>query len=283
MKGKVSAAVLEAPYNLEVRYFDKPRLGPKDLLMKVKYCGICGSDIHLWRGDWNPPYPMILGHEFIGEVAEAGNEALEWRNLDYSDQIAVEMILPCNKCEWCLHGLYNLCRYDDRSVDPEYGRQYGCNIPISRPPSLWGGYAQYLFVPENAIVHKYERRVEWKEGALTEPLAVSVHAIKVSKICPEDSVAVVGPGTIGLMSVVAAKVAGAKSIILIGTRESRLKIGEALGADYLVNVRRVQNPVEEVKKLTNGIGVDVVIETAGTSIAQQQALRMAKRGGRVVL
>jgi len=284
LREKITAAVLTAPRNIELREFDRPELKPRDLLMKVRYCGICGSDIHLWEGSWNPPYPLILGHEFIGEVDEAGSEALQWRQLNRGDQVAVEMILPCHRCDLCRRGYYNLCHYDDRSIAPDYGRQYGCNIPITRPPTaLWGGYSQFLYVPENAIVHKYERRVDWREGALTEPLAVSVRAIKLSQVSAGSSVVVMGPGTIGLMTVIAAKAAGADPVILTGTRDTRLRVGEDLGADHIVNVMGVQDPVKEVMRLTGGAGADVVVETAGTSSAQEQSFRMARKTGTVVL
>lgn len=284
MEEKVTAAVLTGARRLEIREFEKPELGPKDLLMRVRYCGVCGSDIHIFEGHWNPPYPLILGHEFIGEVADAGGEALERRRLREGEQVAVEMIIPCRRCEWCIRGYYNLCVSDDRSVSPDNGAQYGCNIPITRPPTaLWGGYSQYLYVPENAIVHRLKRRVDWKEGALVEPLAVSVRAIERGGVRAHESVVVVGPGTIGLLAVVAAKVAGAEPIILTGTRDFRLGVGEALGADDTVNITKVGEPVEEVRRLLGGVGADAVIETAGTPSAQAQSLKMARRGGRAVM
>jgi len=281
---KVTAAVLTAPRRIEIQGFEKPRLGPRDLLMKVRYCGVCGSDIHLWEGHWNPPYPLILGHEFIGEVADAGGEALAWRGLEMGDPVAVEMIIPCHRCDWCRRGYYNLCVTDDRSIFPGNGAQYGCNIPVTRPPTaLWGGYSQFLYVPENAIVHRLRGNVDWKETALVEPLAVSARAVKRGGVRSQESVVVVGPGTIGLMAVVAAKAAGADPVILMGTRDSRLELGEALGADGSVNVTEAREPVEEVKRLLGGSGADIVFETAGTPSAQAQSLKMARRGGRVVL
>jgi len=283
LERKVKAAVLTGRRKIETREFDKPKLKPRDLLMRVKYCGVCGSDIHIWDGHWNPPYPLILGHEFIGEVAEAGDEALKWRRLEEGDQIAVEMILPCRSCEWCLRGYYNLCRQDYRPLTSEYGAQYGCNISTTRPPALWGGYAQHLYVPENAIVHRYEKRVEWTLGALTEPLAVCIRAVERSRIGMGDSAAVVGPGTIGLLTVVAAKAAGAEPVILAGTRDVRLKIGKELGADCILNIGEVEDPVKEVMELTDGVGVDVVFETAGTPRSQRDSFKMARRGGTVVL
>lgn len=284
MDNNVKAAVLTGPRRIEIKEFKKPELGPKDFLMKVRYCGVCGSDIHLWKDHWDPPYPLILGHEFIGEVADAGDSALESRNLRKGDQIAVEMIIPCHECEWCQKGFYNLCLSDDRAISPMNGVQYGCNIPIIRPPTaLWGGYAQYLYVPENAIVHKFEKRVDWREAALVEPLAVSQRAINRGNIHDHQSVVIVGPGTIGLLAVVAAKAAGAQDIILTGTRDFRLNIGTTLGASSTVNITEVKDPVKEVKRLAGDAGADVVIETAGTVSAQEQSLKMVKRGGTVVL
>jgi len=164
------------------------------------------------------------------------------------------------------------------------GAQYGCNVPITRPPTaLWGGYAQYLYVPENAIVHRFEKRVDWREAALVEPLAVSQRAINRGNIHDHQSVVIVGPGTIGLLAVVAAKAAGSEEIILTGTRDFRLEMGMDLGASSTVNIGEVKDPVEEVKRLAGDAGADVVIETAGTVSAQEQSLKMVKRGGTVVL
>jgi len=284
LREKVTAAVLTAPNRIEIRQFEKPKLGPKDFLMRVKYCGICGSDVHIWEGSWNPPYPLILGHEFTGEVADSGKQALEWRKLNEGDQIAVEMIIPCHKCEPCRTGYYNLCLEDDRSVSSEKGVEYGCNIPITRQPTaLWGGYSQYLYIPENAIVHRLENKVDWKEATLTEPLAVSMRAVKRGNVKAGDSVVIVGSGPIGLLAVVAAKAAGAEPIILTGTRDLRLKVGEALGANYAVNITEVGDPVEEVRKLMDDHGADVVLETAGTTSAQQQSFGMARKAGTVVI
>jgi threonine dehydrogenase-like Zn-dependent dehydrogenase len=198
--------------------------------------------------------------------------------------VVVEMIIPCHRCKWCLRGYYNLCVTDDRSLSPENGAQYGCNIPITRPPTaLWGGYSQFLYVPENALVHKLEKRVDWKEAALVEPLAVAVRAVKRGEVRSKETVVVLGPGTIGLLAVVAAKAAGAEPIILTGTRDSRLEMGKALGADATINITKIQEPVNEVRHLLGDSGADVVIETAGTPSAQGQSFNMARRGGMVVL
>jgi threonine dehydrogenase-like Zn-dependent dehydrogenase len=251
--------------------------------MKIRYCGICGSDIHFWEESIQPSYPYIPGHEFIGEVAEAGEDALASRKLKIGDQIAVEMIVPCHKCRWCKEGLYNLCIHDDKSVSPDYGVEYGCNISITKPPTpLWGGYSQFLYVPSDAIVHKFFKKVDWKESALIEPLAVSCRAVDQADLSANDTVAVIGPGTIGLTTVVTAKATRANPIILIGTKDFRLKVGRDLGANYAVNIHN-EDPIKKVMELTNRMGVDAVFETAGTQSAQQLAFKLTRKGGKIIL
>jgi threonine dehydrogenase-like Zn-dependent dehydrogenase len=273
------------PRKIEIREFNKPQLNPRDILMKVRLCGICGSDIHMWNGRLvHLEEPFIPGHEVVGEVYEAGNEALDFRKLRVGDQIVPEILIPCGHCFWCRRGQYCLCLEDDRSINPTYGRQFGCNIPLSRPPSLWGGFAQYLYVPENAIVHKFEKRVSWKSAVLTEPLATAIHAIHLSKLKVGQSCLIIGPGPIGLMLVVAAKEAGAHPIILVGTKgdEYRLEMGSKLGADFTINTTETQNLMQEVKYMTGELGVDVAIEAAGSPKAQILAIRSVRKGGTCV-
>jgi len=279
---KVKAAVLVKPKKFQIEEFDIPHLGSRDLLIKVDLCGICGSDVHMWEGTLATPKPLIMGHEFIGEVADGGEEALSLRDLKIGDMVSVEIMIPCHRCFWCQQGKYHLCQEDDVSIDINHGRQYGCNIPITRPPTpLWGGYAQYVYVPKDAIVHRFQKRIDPRIGIFTEPLATAIHAVEVSGLKSGNSCVVVGPGTMGLCTVIAAKSSGADPIILIGTSEDRerLKIGKNLGANYIINILEVEDVVAEVKKLTKNRGVDVAIETAGSSAAQLTALRVVRRGG----
>lgn len=273
----LEAAVAVEAGKMEIRRFPKPAIGPRDLLMRVELCGICGSDQHLFTGDWGTPFPLILGHEFVGTVAEVGDEASARHGVSMGDHITVEMAVPCHECYWCQRGYYNLCEKDLND-----GWQYGCNIPIARAPSLWGGYAEYLYVPHSALVHRIASRVPWRAAVLVEPLAVAVRAINLTRITLGDSVVVVGPGTIGLAAVMAAKTAGTGQVILVGTRDSRLELGRTLGADAVINTRE-EDPVARVKALTGGRGADAVFETAGTATAQQECFNYARRGGVVTI
>ncbi len=123
----VKAAVIHKRGALEIRTFPKPVLNDEELLVKVHMCGICGSDQHIFRGDWGEPYPIIPGHEFVGTVEELGKNAAQKHGVKLGDKVAVEMILPCGACRWCKEGFYNLC-----VKDREEGRQYGCNISCTR-------------------------------------------------------------------------------------------------------------------------------------------------------
>lgn len=281
MNSKVYAAVLEKPYGFELKSYDKPRLNDEDILMKVELCGICGSDIHFWKGKLGTKDAKILGHEFIGRVEDAGIKALEKRGLEIGDVIAAEIVIPCYKCEWCKQGKYNLCKEDEQSLSSDYGRQFGCNIAITRPPTpLWGGFAQYLYVPPEAIVHKYPKNIDLKEAVMTEPFATALHAVNISGLKENDSCIISGPGTIGLCIVQAAKLKGAKPIILVGTEEDkhRLKIGSEMGADYCIGS---DNAMSEVKQILSH-GADITFDASGSINAELFSLQALKRGGKCI-
>jgi len=271
----VKAAVIPRRGEIEKGSFPKPILGEEDLLVKVEMCGICGSDLHIFHGDWGEPYPLIPGHEFVGIVAEIGKNASQKHGVNLGDKVAVEMILPCGTCTWCREGYYNLC-----VKDKEEGRQYGCNISSSREPHLFGGWSEYLYVPSDALVHKIPDHVPWRRAVLIEPMAVAVRAVNLTPPKLGDSVVVVGAGPIGLLTTTAAKTAGAGSVILIGTREERLALGKELGADVTIDFRK-EDAKAKLHELTGGKGANVVFETAGTPQAQKDSLDYARAGGTV--
>ncbi len=271
----VRAAVTTSPGHIEVQRFPRPALGPGDMLLKVELCGVCGSDVHLFHGDWGNPFPVILGHEYIGTVAELGEQAAQKHGVSPGDRVAVEMIWPCHDCFYCQQGLYNLC-----DLDQTEGRQFGCNISSARPPHLWGGWAEYLFVPQGSLVHRLPEDIPWEALVLTEPLAVAVRAVNLTPISIGDTAVVVGSGPIGLVTVVAAQAAGAGRVVLVGTREKRLVLGQELGASEIVDFRQ-EDALPRVRQLTSSRGADIVFETAGTVESQVQALSYARRAATV--
>jgi alcohol dehydrogenase len=283
---KAKAAVLMEPGRFEIQEFPLPELGPRDLLMRVKLCGVCGSDIHMWRGRSLIHEPWIVGHEFIGDVAAAGSEALAFHGVEMGDQVAVEILIPCHRCRWCKEGKYEICEMDDVSLGPDHGRQFGCNIPLTRPPTpLWGGYSQYLYVPEEAYVHKFHTRVPWEAGVTVEPIATAQHAIDLSGLKGGDSCVVVGPGTIGLSVVIAAKHTGAEPVMLLGAQGDahRLEIGRKLGADHVLDLTEIADPKAEIERLLHGHGADVTVECSGSESGRLLALRALRKGGTCVL
>ena len=257
-----------------------PEPAADELIVRVRRVGVCATDLHLLAGHIGDPFPLVPGHEFVGEVATIGAEAVDARGLRVGDHVAVEMLLPCQHCARCVEGRYNLCEQDDMMSGLARGRQFGVNIPRSVAPGLWGGYSEYLFVPPEAIVHRLPSDLPWDAAALVEPLAVASRAISRGRVRPGDRVVVIGPGPIGILLVAAARAAGA-SVLILGTRASRLQKALSFGADAAVSLHH-QNPETAVRAHFGGLA-DVVIEAAGTSEAQQMAAPLVRRGGRVVL
>lgn len=254
-----------------------PELGDGELLMRVALVGICATDLHLLDGEIGDPFPLVPGHEFVGEVAAIGRGAAAERGLAVGDRIVVEGLLACHTCPRCREGRYNLCDRDDEARGLPHGRQYGVNVQRTVAPGLWGGYADFLFVPENAITHRLPDGVPWEVGVLTEPLAVAFRAVRRARIQPGESVVVVGPGPVGLLTTAAARSMGAGHVTVVGTRSERLERALRFGADRVINSRE-----QEVEKPVDA-RADVVIETAGVPAAQEQSVRLVRRGGRVVI
>jgi threonine dehydrogenase-like Zn-dependent dehydrogenase len=182
---------------VELATIEVPPPASDQLTMRVRRVGICATDLHLLDGHMGDPFPLVPGHEFVGEVAAIGGDAAHHRGLAAGDRIAVEMLLPCGACSRCAEGRYNLCDRDDPAAGVPVGREYGVNIPRTAAPGLWGGYADYLHVPAEAIVHRLPDTVPWDTAALVEPLAVSFRAVQRGRVAQGDRVAVIGPGPVG--------------------------------------------------------------------------------------
>lgn len=258
-----------------------PVTGADEVLLRVTRVGICATDLHLLAGHIGDPFPLVPGHEFVGEVAAIGQTASASRGLQVGDHVAVEMLVPCRSCARCREGRYNLCEADDMATGLARGRQYGVNIPRAVAPGLWGGYSEYLHVPAEAVVHRLPDTLPWDEAALVEPLAVAFRAVQRGRVSAGDTVVIIGPGPVGILAAAAARSAGASRVVMVGTRASRLELATRFGADSTVDSRET-DAVAAVRE-TLGSLADVVIEIAGATAAQQQAVTLVRRGGRVVL
>jgi L-iditol 2-dehydrogenase len=243
-----------------------------EVLIHVQACAICGTDPKILAHGWpnQPPYgKYIFGHEYAGTIAAVG-EAVS--PLKVGDRVAVEPHKGCGVCDNCRDGLYTTCLNYGQTGKGH--RHYGFTVN--------GGYAEYVCNHVNSV-YKIPDDMTIDEATLITTAGTSLYGIRrIGGIRPSETVVVSGPGAIGLMSVVLARLLGAGTIILLGTRDERLAVGLRLGADIGINVQR-ENAVQRVLELTNGVGADAVLECAGTTQGAQDAIEMAKKNGRVAV
>ncbi len=247
----------------ELREVPIPQIGDDDVLLAVRAVGVCGSDLHQWLGknSWKVNYPVIFGHEFSGEIAQTGRNVQGFAEGDrvVSETAAViDLNSPFTRA-----GLYNL--------DPNrLGFGYGVN----------GAMTQFVRVPQRCLHHLPDNLV-FEKAALTEPCCVAYNAVCMnSRIRPGDSVAVIGPGPIGLLCVMMAQLSGANPLIVVGTPADapRLEIAQKLGATHTFTS---DEAVQATAAIGDGYGVDVVIDAAGVSAALQTAMQMVRPGGQI--
>jgi threonine dehydrogenase-like Zn-dependent dehydrogenase len=263
MAEMVRAAVRTAPGTTEIREYPMPDIPEDAALMKVEVAGICGTDVKLYG---KPPTddPVIMGHENIGYIAKAGREFTQRKGLKEGDMIFVEHYVGCMQCEWCIQGEFRHCKGTDWRSNPE-GIRYGYTS-AKRAPHLWGGFAEYMYLPWNAVTHKVPAGVSAELAGVVTPMANGIQwGLLDCGVGYDSSVLIQGPGQQGLSCTIASKQAGASMIIVTGTNKdaARLRLAKELGADVVINVEE-EDPLERIKDATGGIGVDVVLDcTAG--------------------
>jgi len=269
---KMKAAVLFGYNNLRVVEKEVPKVGPGEVLIKVKACAICGTDPHIISQGWpsNPPFgEYIPGHEFAGEIVKVGETVDEFK---IGDRVAVEPHKGCGRCVNCIRGLYTIClNYGNMAKGH---RHYGFTTN--------GGYAEYAVNHINTL-HRIPEKLSFENATLITTAGTVMYGIeRIGGIRPGETVVVTGPGPIGLMGVQIVKALGAGRVILTGTRESRLKVGREVGADETINIRQ-DDPVKKINELTHELGADVVVECSGNPRASAQAIDVIKKGGRIAL
>ena len=284
MAETVLAAVQIAPEQIELREFPLPDIAADAALLKVEAAGVCGSDVggykRMGRG------PRILGHENIGFIARAGEAFARRWGVKEGDRVAIEEYLPCGHCDLCLRGEFRHCAATDVHNNPSALR-YG-NTPIDMPPALWGGYSQYLYMPPATVLHKMPEHVPSDQAAMALPLGNGVQwGVVEAKAGPGKSIVVLGPGQQGLGCALAAKVAGADLVILVGLQrdERRLEVGRQLGADVTV-VADTEDVRERVREITHGRGVDAAVDTTSAPSAEMVPLMIdlvKRKEGRIVV
>jgi L-iditol 2-dehydrogenase len=262
----MKALVLHKIRDLRVEEVAKPKPGPGQVLVRVRAVGLCGSDVHYYThgriGEQVVRAPMIVGHEGAGQVAALGPGVA---GLVVGQRLALEPANSCGHCEFCMTGRPNLCpKVRFCSTPPNNGLM--CEFAVLEAH-------QCIPIPDV---------LSWDEAAMLEPLQVGVHANNLAGVRPDETVAVVGAGCIGLGCMEVARVAGAGRILVTDKLDYRLKLARKLGADETINVDK-KDPLAEVLRLTGGRGADVVFECTNRAAGAPQAWSLAAIGGRVIM
>jgi 2-desacetyl-2-hydroxyethyl bacteriochlorophyllide A dehydrogenase len=236
--------------------------GPGEVLIGVRAASICGSDLHIYQGKHpSAPLPSAIGHEIAGVVLQTGSEVSA---LKPGDRVCVEPVVTCGECFFCQRGAYHLCT--------KISFQYRTGQ---------GGFAPYFIAPER-WTFRLPDHISDQEGALMEPLAVAVHAVRQAEIRPGHSVAIFGAGAIGLMTLQAARAAGAGPIFVIDTNEFRLEMARKFGAAETFNNHQ-GDPLPHIQELTADLGVDRAFEVVGLEVTLLQTVKSLRKGGRGVV
>ena len=256
-------ARLVAPEKILLEKVDIPQAGEKEVLIKVKVCGICGSDIHSYKG--KHPFvhpPIVLGHEFSGTVHRVGDGV---KNFSPGDKVTVEPNIVCGKCYNCLHGRYNIC----------------ANLKVIGCVGYDGAFSEYIAVPEEKVI-KLPHEVSFEEAALAEPTAVALHAVRKAGQKIGDRVVILGAGTIGLLTLQVAKLAGAKEAIVTDLIDFRLDKAKDLGASEIINPAS-QNVVSFIQEKYGKDGIDLIYDCVGIEETIFQAVEVARKGTKIMV
>jgi L-iditol 2-dehydrogenase len=263
----MQALVLENARDLHIRDIAEPVVGAQDVLIKVKACGICGSDVHGYDGSTGRRIPpLVMGHEAAGVVAKIGSDVHSFR---LGDRVTFDSTISCGKCLFCSKGDVNLC--DNREV-------LGVSCGDYRRD---GAFAEYVSVPQH-IVYALPDSFPFEKAALIEAVSIAVHAAKITGIQPGDSAVVVGAGMIGLLAVQAFRVYGCRKIIAVDLEESKLALARTLGADETI-LATDPDLSAKLRAGTEGRGPDIAVEVVGIQKSVLTAINSVRRGGTVTL
>jgi len=259
----MKAALIRGVNDVRVEDVPIPKIGRKEIIVKMMACGVCGTDIEKMRGELLTP--PVLGHEAAGEIFEVGQDVVD---LKVGERVLVHHHVPCYICHYCRHGSHTMCEEFQRSnIDP-------C------------GFAEYFRVPETNInrgaVLRVPDKISFEEATLVEPTACCIRSIMKWDIQIGDDVLVIGAGPIGLTQIQLLKLFGVSRVFSSDVLDFRLEAAKRIGADETINPRQ-ENLVERIKETTEGRGADVVVVATGTTDAIVQALRSVRRGGTVNL
>ena len=255
------ALVYTGPGRVEMQDVARPTAGTGDVLLAIEVAAVCGSDIHGFLGHSERRKPgLVLGHEAVGTIEEVHPSVAGWKA---GQRVVVNPLITCGACAACLAGRQNLC----------------AQWKVLGLDRTQGTYADFVALPASCL-YAFPEGLTEQEAVLTEPLANVVHYFRISMTEVPDSMAVLGAGPIGILTLVLAKRRGIGRLVVVDTNEERLDVARRLGADAVVVSGR-EDPVEAVRRGTDG-GAEVVVETAGITATRRQAVGCCRRGGRLV-
>ena len=263
----MKVARLYAPGDLRVEDLPVPEAGPGDLVIRVRTCSTCGTDAKIFRfGHHHISLPRVLGHEVAGEIIEVGSGVDEWSE---GDRVQIIAAVPDGVCYFCRKGQHTVCE-DLESI----GYQYD------------GGFAEFMRVPAKVLsvdgVNRVPEHVPFEQASLTEPLACVLNGQELARVGEGDVVVVLGAGPIGCLHVRLARARGAKTVVLVDVNQGRLDLAARAEPDAAIDSTK-DDPIDAVRKMTDGRGADVVITATGVGVAQEQALEMTAPRGRISL
>lgn len=259
----MKASVCYKQNDLRIEDLPIPEISDNEVLIKMLACGLCGTDIQKIRGD-SVNKPTVLGHEVVGEIVKKGKNVSKF---EIGDRVITAIHVPCFTCHYCNKGHYTICeQFRTNNIDP-------------------GGFAEFIRIPElhlNHLTHKVSNNVTDEEATLIEPIACCLHGLKQADIRPNDSVLIMGAGTIGILHAQLAKIKGANKVIVSDMSEFKLQKALNVGCDYAINIKE-KNIIDEVNKITDGQGVDVIVIAAGVSSLVADAVNMVRRAGKIIV
>ncbi|MCT4507700.1 MAG: alcohol dehydrogenase catalytic domain-containing protein [Tepidibacter sp.] len=259
-KKQMKGAMFLEPGKIEVQNVNIPKIKENEVLVKIKYCGICGTDMHIYNGVYSKDkLPLIAGHEFSGTIESVGSNVKRFKG---GEKVVADINFSCGTCFYCRQNQPLMC---------EQMEQLGIHIN--------GAFAEYVVIPEH-MIYEIPGDMDLKDAALLEPISCVVRSAKQYNIKFAESVVIIGDGAIALIHVQMAKICGAAPIIVIGLDDNRMEKAKELGADYVI--KSGEGMYDEVKRLTEGRGGDVVIESVGIPVTYDQTFKLVRPGGRIV-
>jgi len=266
----VKAAVYYGAGDIRIENVSEPAVEPDGIVIQVKACGICGSDLHIYKlggameSELLMSSGLIMGHEFSGDVVEVGANVTDIKK---GDRVIATGWKPCGECHWCQMGQPLLCRQI---------KIIGIGFP--------GAFAEYVSIPTATLdlnVFRLADEISYEVGATAEPLSVAVYAATTAEPVATDTVVVLGAGMIGQCVLQVFKAMGVAKVIVTETSKKRLELARAMGADMVINAAE-EDPVERVNEATSEMGADIVVECAGVPATFHQAMEMVRRGGKIM-